>query len=75
MRYGEIKLGDNVFIGANSTILYDVKIGNNVIVGVGSLVNKTIPDGVVAAGVPCRIIGKFDDYKKKVETEGMNRDL
>lgn len=30
MRYGEIKIGDNVFVGTNSTILYDVKIGNNV---------------------------------------------
>ena len=64
MRYGEIVLKDNVFVGANSTILYDVKIGSNVIIGAGSLVNKSIPDGTVAAGVPCKVIGKFEDYKK-----------
>ena len=32
----------NVFVGANSTILYDVKIGSNVIIGAGSLVNKSL---------------------------------
>lgn len=67
MRYGEIKIGDNVFVGTNSTILYDVKIGNNVIIGAGSLVNKSIPDGVIVGGAPCKIIGKFDDYKKRIE--------
>lgn len=66
VRKGPIEIGNNVFIGANSTVLYDVKIGNNVIIGAGSLVNKDIPDGVVAAGVPCRPIGKFEDYKEKV---------
>ena len=65
-RRGPIDIGDNVFIGSNCTILYDVKIGNNVIIGAGSLVNRDIPDGSVAAGVPCRVIGKFDEYKKKV---------
>lgn len=55
------------FVGTNSTILYDVKIGNNVIIGAGSLVNKSIPDGVIVGGVPWKIIGKFDDYKKRIE--------
>ena len=65
-RKGPISIGDNVFVGANSTILYDVNIGNNVIIGAGSLVNKDIPDGTVAAGVPCKVIGKFEDYKGKI---------
>ncbi len=65
-RKGEIIIGDNVFIGSNSTVLYDVTIGSNVIIGAGSLVNKSIPSGSVAAGVPCRVIGKFDDYKDKI---------
>ena len=47
-------------------------IGDNVIIGAGSLVNKSIPGGTVAAGVPCRVIGNFDEYmsrlrKKKIE--------
>ncbi len=68
-RKGPISIGDNVFIGSNSTILYDVKIGNNVIIGAGSLVNKDIPDGTVAAGVPCKVIGKFESYKNKITSK------
>ena len=64
-RQGEIKIGNNVFIGSNSTILYDVTIGDNVIIGAGSLVNKDIPDGSVEAGVPVRIIGSYSDYQKR----------
>lgn len=66
LRQGNIDIGDNVFFGANSTILYDVKIGDNVIIGAGSLVNKDIPGGSVAAGVPAKVIGQFDDYRKKM---------
>lgn len=66
LRQGEINIGDNVFIGSNSTILYDVTIGDNVIIGAGSLVNRDIPGGTVAAGVPAKVIGKFDDYRMKL---------
>lgn len=69
LRQGEIHIGSNVFIGSNSTILYDVTIGENVIIGAGSLVNKDIPSGSVAAGVPCRVIGKFDEYREKLLKE------
>ena len=65
-RKGPIEIGNNVFVGSNSTILYDVKIGDNVIIGAGSLVNKDIPTGSVAAGVPCKVIGDFDTYKKRI---------
>ncbi len=64
---GPITIGDNVFIGSNSTLLYDVEIGDNVIIGAGSLVNKGIPSGSVAAGVPCKVIGKFEDYKSRIK--------
>ena len=69
LRQGNITVGNNVFIGAKSTILYDVKIGNNVIIGAGSLVNKDIPNGVVAAGVPCKVIGSFEEYQHKLVKE------
>ena len=65
IRQGEIRIGNNVFIGSGTRILYDVTIGDNVIIGAGSLVNKDIPDGSVAAGVPCRVIGKFENYMKR----------
>lgn len=62
---GKIEIGNNVFIGANSTILYDVMIGSNVIVGAGSLIVKNVPDGSVAVGVPCKKIGEFKDFFEK----------
>ena len=66
LRQGEINIGNNVFIGAKSTVLYDVTIGDNVIIGAGSLVNKDIPSGSVAAVVPCKVIGKFEDYMNRL---------
>ena len=62
---GCIEIGDNVFIGSNSTILCNVKIGSNVIIGAGSLVNKDIPDNSVAVGNPARVIGTYDDFVQK----------
>lgn len=64
-KIGTIVIGDNVFIGSKTIILYDVKIGNNVIVGAGSVVTKDLPDGSVCAGIPCRKIGEFEDFCKK----------
>ncbi len=53
-----VEIGNNIWIGARVTILMGVKIGNNSIIGAGSLVNKNIPDNVVVAGVPAKIIRK-----------------
>lgn len=69
LRQGNITIGNNVFIGAKSTVLYDVEIGDNVIIGAGSIVNKDIPSGVVAAGVPCKVIGSFEEYQRKMAKE------
>lgn len=64
-KIGCIEIGDNVFIGANSTILLNVRIGKNVIIGAGSLVLRDIPDNSVVAGVPARVIGSFEKYREK----------
>ena len=53
------KIGNNVQIGANSTILKGVTIGNNVIIGAMSLVNKDIPNNCTAFGVPVKIKGEI----------------
>lgn len=53
---GHVKIGDNSFIGVNSVILPNVVIGKNVIIGAGSIVTKDIPDKVIAAGNPTKII-------------------
>ena len=45
-------------VGANSTILPDVNIGSNAFVGAGSIVTKSVPDGVIVCGNPARILRK-----------------
>ncbi len=60
--YGRIIIGDNVFIGVNSILLPGVEIGSDVIIGAGSVVNRSIPSGTVAAGTPVRQIGSFKEY-------------
>ncbi len=60
-----ITVGDHVWIGTNVSVLPGVTIGNNTIIGAGSVVNKNIPDGVIAAGNPCKVIRKITDADKK----------
>ncbi len=62
---GTIEVFDNVMIGANTTILYNVKIGPNAIIGAGSIVTKDVPEGAIVAGNPAKVIGSFDEYAKK----------
>ena len=50
-----IKVGNNVWFGANVSVLPGVTIGDNTIIGAGSVVNKDIPSGVIAVGNPCRV--------------------
>ena len=51
-----IRIGNNVWIGAQVCILPGVTIGDNSVIGAGSVVTKDIPSGVLAAGNPCRVI-------------------
>lgn len=60
-----ITVGSDVWIGANVSVLPGVSIGNNTIIGAGSVVNKNIPDGVIAAGIPCKVIRKITDEDKQ----------
>ena len=51
-----VKIGNNVWIGGNTTILPGVSIGDNTTIGAGSVVTKDIPSDVVAVGNPCHVI-------------------
>ena len=66
---GEVNIGNNVFIGMNSTILKDVTIGDNVIIGAGSLVTKSLESNSVYGGVPARRIKSLDEYHEKRRNE------
>ena len=54
--FGPVEIGSHVWLPAKSTVLANVKIGNNVVIGVNSLINKNLPDGCFAAGMPVKII-------------------
>lgn len=56
-----ITIGNNVWIGADVTILPGITIGDNTVIGAKSVVTKDIPSGVVAMGNPCRVIREITD--------------
>jgi len=70
--FGPVEIGSSVWIPAKSTVLANVKIGNNVVIGVNSLINKNLPDGCFAAGIPVKII-KENVYPKRDATLNKNK--
>lgn len=62
---GKVKIGNNVFIGVNTTVLKGVTIGNNVIIGANSLVNKDCIKEGVYGGDPVRYIMPLEEYFNK----------
>lgn len=59
-----ITVEDDVWIGANVTVLPGVTIGRGSVIAAGSVVNRDIPAGVVAAGNPCRVIRPITEADK-----------
>ena len=64
-KIANVKIGDNVFIGADSVVLPGVVIGDNVIIGANSSVTRSIPDNSVVVGSPARVICSTDEYITK----------
>ncbi|MEO8361027.1 MAG: DapH/DapD/GlmU-related protein [Vicinamibacteria bacterium] len=56
-----VTIGRNVWLGAGVKVLDGVTLGSNVVVGAGAVVNESLPDSVIAAGVPAKIIKRRDD--------------
>ncbi|EGO87161.1 2,3,4,5-tetrahydropyridine-2,6-carboxylate N-succinyltransferase, partial [Clostridium botulinum C str. Stockholm] len=65
------EIEDNVLIGANAVILEGVRVGKNSVVAAGSVVVEDIPENVVVAGSPAKII-KTVDSKTKDKTKLMD---
>jgi maltose O-acetyltransferase len=55
--YGKpVEIGSDVWVGGGAIILPGVRIGSRAVIGAGSVVTRDVPDGVFAAGNPCRVI-------------------
>ena len=56
-----IDIGSDVWVGGGALILPGVRIGSRAVIGAGSVVTRDIPDGVFAAGNPCRVIREITE--------------
>lgn len=63
--FGRIKIGKNCFVGNNCTFLPGSQMGDNCILGAGSVLNSSMPEGSVFAGVPAKFICTIEEYGNK----------
>ena len=55
--YGKpVEIGSDVWVGGGAIILPGVRIGSRAVIGAGSVVSRDVPEGVFAAGNPCRVV-------------------
>lgn len=72
--FGYITVGDNCFLGQNSTIMYGCTLADNIIVASGSVVcNSFGEENIIIGGNPARKIGTWDDLKCKGGHQSMKR--
>lgn len=69
--FGKISIGDYSYIGENCMIMPGVKIGENCIIGGGSVVTRSVPDGVMVAGNPARFIGYTQNFYNKLKSNDL----
>lgn len=61
--FGKIRIGNNVFIGNNCTILPGTTVGDNCIIGAGSVVRGSFPENSVIVGNPAKVVMKMGIQK------------
>ncbi|MBU7594645.1 acyltransferase [Metabacillus halosaccharovorans] len=71
-RLGDVQIGDEVMIGANTTILPGIKIGDGAVVSAGTLVHKDVPAGAFVGGNPMQIIYTKEELAKREEAASTN---
>jgi maltose O-acetyltransferase len=60
--YGKpITIGSDVWVGGGAILCPGVTVGRRSVIGAGSIVTRDIPEGVLAAGNPCRVIREITD--------------
>ena len=60
--YGKpIDIGADVWVGGGALILPGVRIGSRAVIGAGSVVTRDVPDGMFAAGNPCRVVREITE--------------
>lgn len=75
LKFGRIRIGNNCFIGARSTILPGVTIGDNCIIAAGAVVSKDVPSGEVWGGVPAKKISTTKEYADKCKATTPQYDI
>lgn len=74
--FGKVTIKDWAYVGSHSQIMPGVTIGEGALVAAGSVVTKSVPDGMVVGGNPAKIICSVDEYLKRniqynVHTKGL----
>lgn len=73
-RLGEVIIGNEVMIGANTTILPGVRIGDGAIVSAGTLVHKNVPPGCFVGGNPMKLIYTKEEMESRLERDEFKED-
>jgi len=70
--FGPVKIGNNVWLPARCIVLPNVTIGDDSVIGIGSIINRDLPSGCLAAGSPCKVI-KENCYPKELNKEELEK--
>ncbi|MGP4068861.1 acyltransferase [Halobacillus sp. B29] len=70
-RLGDVNIGDEVLIGANTTILPGITIGNQAVVSAGTLVHKDVPAGTFVGGNPMKVIYTKEEMDERKESDSV----
>ena len=66
-KVGKVSVGDNVFIGFGSIVMPNVRIGDGCVVGANSVVTRSLPNGVVAAGSPAKVLMTVEEFEERTK--------